>query len=85
MSVKTERMMVMMTTETLLRLARAAPLSPSENVLLIQFTRGPAKLSAANALPKNPERVMATCMVARKRAGCDVSFLNFTARSLHAD
>src|SRR5699024_9504243 len=32
----------------------------------------PAKLSEANALFRNPDRVMATWMVARKRAGCSV-------------
>ena len=32
-------------------------------------TNGSAKLSAANALPKKPANVIATCMVDKKRAG----------------
>lgn len=34
-----------------------------------QPTKTSEKFSAANALPKKPESVMATCIVAKKRAG----------------
>ena len=42
-------------------------------------TRGLAKLSAAKALPSKPASVMATWIVARKRAGCWVRIINFLA------
>ena len=39
----------------------------------------PAKLSAAKALPRKPDSVIATWMVARNRAGCFISPSSFTA------
>ena len=39
-------------------------------------TSGSEKLSAANALPRKPDRVMATCMVDRKRDGSLIRWLS---------
>ena len=45
-----------------------------------QFTITSEKFSAANAEPKKPERVIATCMVDRNFAGWLVSLAKRTAR-----
>ena len=51
--------------------------TPSETSHL---TIGPEKFSAANALPRKPASVIATCIVARKRAGSFVSLYKRIAR-----
>ena len=51
-------------------------------VRMMSSTSGSAKLSAANAPPKKLAKVIATWMVDRKRAGCDVSLtMRFARRS----
>ena len=52
-------------------------LTPAATSISASF---PAKLSAAKALARKPDSVMATCMVARNFAGSAVSFLSFPAR-----
>ena len=44
-------------------------------------TRRLEKLSAAKALARKPDSVIATCIVARKVAGLSVSFLSLPARA----
>ena len=56
--VKKERISVIKTTQMLWR--RLSGMAVMPQVSLTRLTSIPAKLSAANALPKNPERVIAT-------------------------
>ena len=49
---------------------------------ITQSTKGSEKLSAAKALPKNPDNVIATWIVARNRAGSCVNRTNLFARPL---
>ena len=50
-----------------------------------QFTIPSEKLSAAKALPRKPDSVMATCMVARNFAGCSMSRPSRPARLLPSE
>ena len=74
--VKYDRMMVMSTTEIVSIVLTGIPTPRPTS----QSVRRSEKLSAAKALPRNPDRVMATWMVARNRAGLLVSRARRTAR-----
>ena len=67
---------MMMTTAMASRVAAGTP-TPR---LTSQLTRPSEKFSAAKALPRKPDRVMATWIVARKRAGWLVRRASRTAR-----
>ena len=69
---KNERMIVISTTNT--DSGITIPLPATKPSLLNQFVRGSAKVSAANADPKNPARVIATWMVERNLEESFVSF-----------
>ena len=76
-SVKYDRIKVMTITEMVL--SALAEMLWKPTVLTSQLVKRLAKLSAANAEPKNPASVMPTCIVERKVVGCSMIFNSFAA------
>ena len=70
-SVKNDRMMVITTTESVLRAFLESAVNFRSSIS--QLTSLSEKFSAANALPRNPASVMPICIADRNEVGCSTS------------